>query len=114
MQNAIKLSQGTRLSKSEAKKTGEEPGVEEEGNGLLLEAAGQYEEPGEGGLLVNVESSLEADPDEETEDQDESFAQDKYLWGGCGFMIGRGLNMMGLRWVLGWIGLDIVWFVWRN
>ena len=21
---------------------------------------------------------------------------------------------MGLRWVLGWIGLDIVWFVWRN
>ena len=21
---------------------------------------------------------------------------------------------MGLRWVLIWIGLDIVWFVWRN
>ena len=47
--------------------------MDEEWDCLLLEADGKYEESGKRALLIKVESSLEAESDEATEDKHGSF-----------------------------------------
>ena len=69
--------------------------MEEEGNFLLLEADGQYEESGKRELLIKVESSLDVESYEATEDKYGSF------WVGRIFMGRMGISFrVGIK--LGW------------
>ena len=70
---AKNLTLGVILSQAEANNAGEGAAEEEEGNFLVAQVTGQNEESGEVAAEVKMESSLEAESAEETEDEDGSF-----------------------------------------